>query len=59
MKKNAGVILMLLGVLLTINQNEYDIQLIKEIQKYAAAYWPLIFSFIGVYLVSTPKKRKK
>ncbi len=50
---------MLLGVLLTINQNEYDIQLIKEIQKYAAAYWPLIFSFIGVYLVSTPKKRKK
>ncbi len=50
---------MLLGVLLTINQTIEDNIFFQKINAVIEVYWPLTLSFIGIYLVSTPKKRKK
>lgn len=57
-RKNIGIILMMLGVLLTINQSETRIAFIEQLQSMLYTYWPLLLSFFGIYLVSTPKKRR-
>ncbi|TCV95322.1 hypothetical protein EDD60_11841 [Longibaculum muris] len=51
--------MMMLGVLLTINQGEQQKDLIKQIEVMVKTYWPLILSFIGIYMISTPVKRRK
>lgn len=53
-----GIILMILGVLLTVNQNYQDNEFFKQIRNLAQIYWPLLLSFIGVYMVSTPRKKR-
>ena len=50
---------MMLGVLLTINQNGEQNEFLKEIETTLRTYWPLIFSFLGIYMISSPSKRKK
>ena len=57
-RKNIGIILMMLGVLLTINQSETRIAFIEQLQSMLYTYWPLLLSFFGIYLLSTPKKRR-
>ena len=57
-RKNIGIILMMLGVLLTINQSEIRMAFIVQLQAMLYTYWPLLLSFFGIYLVSTPKKRR-
>ena len=57
-RKNIGIILMMLGVLLTINQSETRMAFIEQLQSMLYTYWPLLLSFFGIYLVSTPKKRR-
>lgn len=59
LRKNIGIILMMLGVLLTINQNGEQNEFLKEIETTLRTYWPLIFSFLGIYMISSPSKRKK
>ena len=59
LRKNLGIIMMLLGVLLTINQSGNQNEFMKQIEETVKNYWPLIISFIGIYMVSTPKKRRK
>lgn len=59
LRKNLGIIMMMLGVLLTINQGEQQKDLIKQIEVIVKTYWPLILSFIGIYMISTPVKRRK
>lgn len=58
LRKNIGIILMMLGVLLTINQSETRVAFIEQLQSMMYTYWPLLLSFFGIYLVSTPKKRR-
>ena len=57
-RRNMGIILMLLGVLLTINQSDVNNELIENIKNIVETYWPLIISFIGVYFISFPRRRR-
>lgn len=49
--------MMMLGVLLTINQGQQN-EFIQQLETSIKAYWPLVISFIGIYMISTPRKRK-
>lgn len=59
LRKNIGIIMMLLGVLLTINQSGNQNEFIKQIEETVKNYWPLMISFLGIYMVSTPRKKRK
>ncbi len=58
MRKNVGIILMMLGVLLTINQSGQENEFILQMVSMMKMYWPLILSFMGIYFISVPKKKK-
>lgn len=58
LRRNMGIILMMLGVLLTINQSGNENEFLKQIEELLRIYWPLMISFIGIYMISTPKKRR-
>jgi drug/metabolite transporter (DMT)-like permease len=58
LRKNIGIIMMMLGVLLTINQGQSQNEFLKQIEMTLKTYWPLIISFIGIYMISTPKRRR-
>ncbi|MBM6799851.1 hypothetical protein H7U28_13720, partial [Coprobacillus cateniformis] len=47
-----------LGVLLTINQSGQENEFLKQVELVIKSYWPLILSFIGIYMISTPRKRR-
>lgn len=53
-----GIIMMMLGVVLTINQSGQDNEFIMNVKNTLELYWPLIISFIGIYMISVPKKRR-
>lgn len=57
LRKNIGIIMMMLGVLLTINQGQQN-EFLKQLESSIRAYWPLLISFIGIYMISTPRKRR-
>lgn len=50
---------MMLGVLLTIQQSSHQSDLIQQIENVLKTYWPLLLSFLGIYMVSSPRKRRK
>ncbi|EFW03836.1 hypothetical protein HMPREF9488_03026 [Coprobacillus cateniformis] len=58
LRKNIGIIMMMLGVLLTINQSGQENEFLKQVELVIKSYWPLILSFIGIYMISTPRKRR-
>ena len=58
LRKNIGIIMMILGVLLTINQSGQENEFLKQVELVIKSYWPLILSFIGIYMISTPRKRR-
>ena len=58
LRKNIGIIIMMLGVLLTINQSGQENEFLKQVELVIKSYWPLILSFIGIYMISTPRKRR-
>lgn len=58
-RRNIGIIFMMLGVLLTINQSDTNNEFLLNIKRTLQIYWPLIISFIGIYLVSFPRKNKR
>lgn len=58
MRKNIGIILMFFGVLLTVSIGNDDLSFIEEFVYILEVYWPLVLSFIGIYLVSTPRKKR-
>ena len=55
LRKNIGIIM--LGVILTINHEQQN-EFIQQLETSIKAYWPLVISFIGIYMISTPRKRK-
>ena len=58
LRKNIGIIMMMLGVLLTINQSGQENEFLKQVELVIKSYWPLIISIIGIYMISTPRKRR-
>jgi len=58
LRRNMGIIMMMLGVLLTINQSGNKNEFLKQIEDVVRTYWPLILSFLGIYMVSTPRKKR-
>ena len=58
MKRNFGIILMMLVVVLTMNQKVGQEQFMKQALSFIENYWPLVISFIGIYIVSMPKKKR-
>lgn len=58
MRKNIGIIFMFLGVLLTVSLNSQELSFIEEFVYVFQTYWPLFFSFLGIYFVSNPKKKR-
>ena len=58
LRKNIGIMMMMLGVLLTINQSGQENEFLKQVELVIKSYWPLILSFIGIYMISTPRKRR-
>lgn len=49
---------MFFGVLLTVSIGNDDLSFIEEFVYILEVYWPLVLSFIGIYLVSTPRKKR-
>lgn len=58
LKRNIGIILMMLGVLLTVNQSGENHDFLMNLKEVLQMYWPLILSFIGIYLISMPKRKR-
>ncbi len=58
LRRNLGIALMLAGVILTINQFNQGSELFDQITKALELYWPLLLSFVGIYIVSTPRRRR-
>ena len=55
-RKNAGSIL---GMILTMDRTKDFQGIVATIAYYIKGYWPLILCFIGMYIITTPKKKKK
>ena len=58
-RKNAGIILVVLGMILTMDRTKDFQGIVATIAYYIKGYWPLILCFIGMYIITTPKKKKK
>jgi hypothetical protein len=58
MRKNLGIILMMLGVLMTIDKNINNTTLYIILDDFIEMYWPILLSFVGIYLISKPKKHR-
>lgn len=50
---------MILGVTLTIYKNNMPVEVFSVIENMLITYWPLVISFIGIYMISLPKKRRR
>lgn len=59
LRKNAGIILVFLGMILTMDRTKDFQGIVATIARYIKGYWPLILCFIGMYIITTPKKKKK
>ena len=55
-KKNAGIVLIILGIL--DRTNEFK-GIVSTIIYYLQEYWPLLITICGVSLLTTPQKTKK
>jgi len=58
-RKNAGIVLVFLGMILTMDRTKDFEGIVATIAYYIKRYWPLILCFIGMYIITTPKKKKK
>lgn len=58
-KKHLGIVLIILGVLLTMDKTVEFNGIITTIAYYTREFWPMVLLFIGIYFLSNPKKSKK
>ena len=58
-KKNCGIVLIVLGIILTLDRTNEFKGIVSIIVYYIQEYWPLFITFCGVSLLATPQKTKK
>ena len=58
-KKNTGIVLIILGIILTLDRTNEFKGIVSTIVYYLQEYWPLLITICGVYLLTTPQKTKK
>lgn len=58
-KKHLGIVLIILGVLLTMDKTDEFNGIVNTIAYYIREFWPMVLLFIGIYFLSNPKKSKK
>lgn len=58
-KKNCGIVLIILGIILTLDRTNEFKGIVSIIVYYIQEYWPLLITFCGVSLLATPQKTKK
>ena len=58
-KKNAGIVLIILGIILTLDRTKECKGIVSTIIYYLQEYWPLLITIFGVSLLTTPQKTKK
>ena len=58
-KKNCGIVLIVLGIILTLDRTNEFKCIFSIIVYYNQEYWPLFITFSGVSLLATPQKTKK
>ena len=58
-KKNMGIVLILLGLVLTMDRTREFNGIVSAMSYYIKTYWPLVLTFIGIYLLGDTKKRKR
>lgn len=49
----------MLGIILTLEQTKEFEGIIASIIYYVESYWPLVITFMGIYLLTTPVKSRK
>ena len=59
LKKNRGIILIVLGIILTLDKTNEFMGIVHIIVYYIREYWTIFITFLGIYLLSVPKKSKK
>lgn len=57
-RKNIGIILLMLGVLLTLDHTSEFQGIIATLIANIRQYWPLLICLFGLYLLSTPSTKK-
>lgn len=59
MKRWIGIIITLIGILCLINPTFTYYEWRETINYFTLTYWPLILIFIGVYMQSNSKKKRR
>lgn len=59
LKRNGGIILIMIGIILTMDRTSEFKGIVSMMAYYFKEYWPLILTFLGIYLLSSPRKAKK
>lgn len=57
-RKNIGLILLLVGVLLTLDHTSEFSGIISQLLTNIKQYWPLILVLLGLYFLCTPSSKK-
>lgn len=57
-RKNLGIMLILLGVILTMDQTAEFNGLVEKMKEMVLNYWPILLIILGMYLWGEPKKKK-
>lgn len=57
-KKNLGIILLMLGVLLTLDSTSEFKGIISTLLTNIQNYWPIILCLGGLYLICSPSGKK-
>lgn len=58
-RKNFGIVLVMLGMILTLNQTQEFSGLVETLLFYIKNYWPVCIVILGIYLLTVPTQRKK
>lgn len=58
-KRHIGIILVIVGLLLTMDRTVEFQGIVATLAYYIQEFWPMVLLFIGIYLLSNPKKTKK
>lgn len=57
-RKNLGIMLIILGFLLTMDQTSEFNGILQKLTTFFENYWPLVLVFIGIYLWGEPRNKK-